>query len=378
TAGACRCAASAPRPMPAAARVRRRPWPARRRQVRSNAAPQPRCGRAEEGPPQGEEERRRGPGPHQEHVQQHDRLDHRPQRCRDRVGVRGPRRVQGLAQVHAVRGPDGRRERRAQGRRARHEEGGRVREGPRFRPGDRDPFAAGRRPRGRHDLRRHAAAAQRLPYAQAAAGLGEGGTNMARYTGPMTRKSRRLKVDLVGGDQAFERRPYPPGQHGRIRVKETEYLLQMQEKQKARYAYGVLEKQFRRYYDEANRRPGKTGDNLLQILESRLDNVVYRAGLARTRRMARQRVSHGHFLVNGEKVNIPSYRVAQYDIIDVRPKSLNMDPVIIAKETLGDRPVPAWLQVVPSNLRILVHQLPERAQIDTQVNEQLIVELYSK
>ena len=134
---------------------------------------------------------------------------------------------------------------------------------------------------------------------------------MARYTGPMTRKSRRLKVDLVGGDQAFERRPYPPGQHGRIRIKETEYLLQMQEKQKARFAYGVLEKQFRRYYEEANRREGKTGDNLLQILESRLDNVVYRAGLARTRRMARQLVNHGHFLVNGKRVNIPSYRVAQ-------------------------------------------------------------------
>lgn len=201
---------------------------------------------------------------------------------------------------------------------------------------------------------------------------------MARYTGPMTRKSRRLKVDLVGGDQAFERRPYPPGQHGRIRIKETEYLLQMQEKQKARFAYGVLEKQFRRYYEEANRRQGKTGDNLLQILESRLDNVVYRAGLARTRRMARQLVNHGHFLVNGQKVDIPSYRVQQYDVIDVRPKSLNTDPFIIAKETFGDRPIPAWLQVVPSNLRILVHQLPERAQIDTQVTEQLIVELYSK
>ena len=163
---------------------------------------------------------------------------------------------------------------------------------------------------------------------------------MARYTGPMTRKSRRLKVDLVGGDQAFERRPYPPGQHGRIRIKETEYLLQMQEKQKARFAYGVLEKQFRRYYEEANRRQGKTGDNLLQILETRLDNVVYRAGLARTRRMARQLVSHGHFVVNGKKVDIPSYRVSQYDIIDVRPKSLATDPFIIAKELLGDRPVP--------------------------------------
>ena len=170
---------------------------------------------------------------------------------------------------------------------------------------------------------------------------------MARYTGPMTRKSRRLKVDLVGGDQAFERRPYPPGQHGRIRIKETEYLLQMQEKQKARFAYGVLEKQFRRYYEEANRREGKTGDNLLQILESRLDNVVYRAGLARTRRMARQLVNHGHFLVNGQQVDIPSYRVVAYDIIDVKPKSLATDPFIIAKELVGDRPIPAWLQVVP-------------------------------
>ncbi|MDA3625036.1 30S ribosomal protein S4 [Saccharopolyspora sp. WRP15-2] len=201
---------------------------------------------------------------------------------------------------------------------------------------------------------------------------------MARYTGPATRKSRRLKVDLVGGDQAFERRPYPPGQHGRARIKETEYLLQLQEKQKARFTYGVLEKQFRNYYEEANRRPGKTGDNLLQLLESRLDNVVYRAGLARTRRMARQLVSHGHFLVNGKKVNVPSFQVSKWDIIDVKPKAMGTTPFIIAKETLGERPVPAWLQVVPSNLRILVHQRPERAQIDTPVTEQLIVELYSK
>jgi len=201
---------------------------------------------------------------------------------------------------------------------------------------------------------------------------------MARYTGPMTRKSRRLKVDLVGGDQAFERRPYPPGQHGRIRIKETEYLLQMQEKQKARFGYGVLERQFRRYYEEANRRPGKTGDTLLQILESRLDNVVYRAGLARTRRAARQLVSHGHFLVNGHKVDIPSFRVTPYDIIDVKPKSLETVPFQLAQATFGDRPVPAWLQVVPNKLRVLVHSLPVRAQIDIPVQEQLIVELYSK
>ncbi|MPY80232.1 MAG: 30S ribosomal protein S4 [Actinophytocola sp.] len=201
---------------------------------------------------------------------------------------------------------------------------------------------------------------------------------MARYTGPATRKSRRLKVDLVGGDKAFERRPYPPGQHGRGRIKESEYLLQLQEKQKARFTYGILERQFRRYYEEAVRRQGKTGENLLQILETRLDNVVYRAGIARTRRQARQLVSHGHFIVNGKKVNIPSYRVSKFDIIDIKPKSMNMLPFVAAKESFGDRPIPGWLQVVPSSLRVLVHQLPERAQIDVPVQEQLIVELYSK
>ncbi|MCC3315833.1 30S ribosomal protein S4 [Nocardia africana] len=201
---------------------------------------------------------------------------------------------------------------------------------------------------------------------------------MARYTGPITRKSRRLRVDLVGGDQAFERRPYPPGQHGRARIKESEYLLQLQEKQKARFTYGVMEKQFRRYYEEANRRKGKTGDNMLQLLESRLDNVVYRAGLARTRRQARQLVSHGHFLVNNRKVNVPSFQVSQYDIIDVKEKSLPTLPFQVARETQGDRPIPGWLQVVPNRLRILVHQLPERAQIDVPLNEQLIVEYYSK
>ena len=128
---------------------------------------------------------------------------------------------------------------------------------------------------------------------------------MARYTGPMTKKSRRLGVDLVGGDSAFERRPYPPGQHGRGRIKESEYLLQLREKQKARFTYGVLEKQFHNYYVEASRRAGKTGDNLLQLLECRLDNVVYRAGFARTRRHARQLVVHGHFRVNGQQGRHP-------------------------------------------------------------------------
>ncbi|MPZ63071.1 MAG: 30S ribosomal protein S4 [Propionibacteriales bacterium] len=201
---------------------------------------------------------------------------------------------------------------------------------------------------------------------------------MARYTGPMTKKSRRLGDDLVGGDRAFERRPYPPGQHGRGRIKESEYLLQLREKQKARYTYGVLEKQFRRYYQQAHRRGGKTGDNLLQLLEGRLDNVVYRAGFARTRRQARQMVTHGHLVVNGQKVNIPSYQVSAHDVIDVRPKSIEMTPFIVARETHGDRQVPAWLEVLPSRMRILVHQLPVREQIDLPVQEQLIVEYYSK
>ena len=201
---------------------------------------------------------------------------------------------------------------------------------------------------------------------------------MARYTGPATRVSRRLRVDLVCGDMAFERRPYPPGQAGRNRIKESEYLLQLQEKQKAKYTYGVLERQFRRYYAEANRLPGKTGDNLVILLESRLDNVVYRAGLARTRRQARQLVSHGHFTVNGKNINVPSYKVTQYDIIDVRDRSKKMEWFEDAQDALIDANVPAWLQVVPDTLRILVHQLPERAQIDIPLQEQLIVELYSK
>jgi len=201
---------------------------------------------------------------------------------------------------------------------------------------------------------------------------------MARYTGPMTKKSRRLKVDLIGGDKSFEARPFPPGEHGRDRVQEKEYLHQLQEKQKARFTYGVMEKQFRRYYAEAAGRRGKTGETLLQILESRLDNVIYRTGLAQTRRAARQIVTHGHFLVNGLRVDIPSYRVSQYDIISVRPKSVNTLPFELARQTLGDRPIPGWMQVVPDTLDVLIHQLPVRQQIDTILTEQLIVELYSK
>jgi small subunit ribosomal protein S4 len=193
----------------------------------------------------------------------------------------------------------------------------------------------------------------------------------------MTKKSRRLGVDLVGGDKAFERRPYPPGMHGRGRPKESEYLLQLREKQKARYSYGVLEKQFRRYYEEASRRSGKTGDNLLQILESRLDNVVYRSGLARTRRQARQLVVHGHFTVNGVKVNIPSYQLKKGDVVALGAKAQKMIVIRHNLDTI-DRAVPMWLEVEASDHKATVRELPLREQIDVPVREQLIVELYSK
>ncbi|ETK33146.1 30S ribosomal protein S4 [Microbispora corallina] len=208
---------------------------------------------------------------------------------------------------------------------------------------------------------------------------------MARYTGPDCKLCRREKTKLfLKGKKCesakcpIEIRPYPPGEHGRGRPKESEYQLQLREKQKTRRIYGVLEKQFHNYYEEANRKTGKTGENLLQILESRLDNVVYRAGFAESRDAARQQVRHGHFLVNGKKVDIPSYRVREHDIVEVREKSRNLMPYEVARATAGDRTVPAWLGVSPEAMRVLVHQLPVRQQIDTLVQEQLIVELYSK
>src|ERR1041385_7480782 len=208
---------------------------------------------------------------------------------------------------------------------------------------------------------------------------------MARYTGADCKRCRREKMKLfLKGAKCdspkcpIEIRPYPPGEHGRNRPKESEYLLQIREKQKAKRIYGVLERQFHTYYEEATRKRGKTGEAMLQILESRLDNVVYRAGFAKSRDMARQLVGHGHILVNGKKVNIPSYRVAEADIIEVRAKSHEMTPFIVARAEAGERPTPAWLEVIPDKMRVLGHSLPTRAQVDTQVSEQLIVEYYSK
>jgi small subunit ribosomal protein S4 len=208
---------------------------------------------------------------------------------------------------------------------------------------------------------------------------------MARYTGADCRRCRREKMKLFlkgskceGPKCPIEIRPYPPGQHGRGRSKDSEYLLQLREKQKAKRIYGVLEKQFGGYYQEANRKQGKTGDVLLQILESRLDNVVYRAGFAKSRDMARQVVRHGHILVNGKKVDIPSYRVGENDIVEVREKSRELTPFVIARAEAGSRPLPAWIEVIANQMKILVHSLPARQVIDTPVQEQLIVELYSK
>ena len=208
---------------------------------------------------------------------------------------------------------------------------------------------------------------------------------MARYTGADCKLCRREKMKLfLKGSKCdspkcpIEIRPYPPGEHGRGRPKESEYLVQIREKQKARRIYGVLERQFANYYHEASRKRGITGENLLQLLESRLDNVVYRAGFAKSRDMARQLVRHGHFLVNGKKVNIPSYRLAENDIVDVRTKSQELTPFVVARAEAGERQTPAWLEVISDKMRVLVHSLPARAQIDTQVQEQLIVEYYSK
>ncbi|MBC8364575.1 MAG: 30S ribosomal protein S4 [Actinobacteria bacterium] len=205
---------------------------------------------------------------------------------------------------------------------------------------------------------------------------------MSRYTGPRARISRRLGTNIFGtkGETiALDKRPYPPGEHGRTRRRpnQSEYLVQLQEKQKARFSYGLTEKQFRRIYDEANRREGVTGENMLRFLELRLDNVVYRAGLAATRPQARQMVNHGHFDVNGRRVDIPSFRVRQGDVVSLRPKARDMVIVRWNIDVL-DRQAPAWLDVGGDGFEVTVRELPVRDQIDIPVREHLIVELYSK
>jgi small subunit ribosomal protein S4 len=207
---------------------------------------------------------------------------------------------------------------------------------------------------------------------------------MARYTGPVCRLCRREKMKLfLKGPKCdsmkcpIERRPYPPGEHGRGRIRESEYMIQLREKQKARRIYGVLEKQFRRMYEEATRQKGITGENLLRMLETRLDSVVFRAGYAASRNQGRQLVRHGHVAVNGKRVTIPSYQVRKGDVVELRERAQNMIVIRHNLDTL-DRSVPPWLEVDGSGMKATVRDLPLREHIDVPVREQLIVELYSK
>jgi small subunit ribosomal protein S4 len=207
---------------------------------------------------------------------------------------------------------------------------------------------------------------------------------MARYTGPVCRLCRRERMKLfLKGPKCdsmkcpIERRPYPPGDHGRGRIRESEYLLQLREKQKARRIYGVLEKQFRNLYEEANRQDGITGENLLRMLEQRLDNVAFRAGWGASRNQARQLVRHGHVQVNGRRVTIPSYSVRKGDVVALREKSQSLIIIRHNLDTL-DRTLPPWLEGGEAGMAVTVRDLPLREHIDVPVRESLIVELYSK
>jgi small subunit ribosomal protein S4 len=209
---------------------------------------------------------------------------------------------------------------------------------------------------------------------------------MARYTGPVCRLCRREKMKLfLKGAKCdtmkcpIERRPYPPGEHGRtqLRRKDSEYLVQLREKQKARRIYGLMEKQFRNLYKEASRQKGVTGENLLRMLELRLDNVAYRAGWGSSRAQARQLVRHGHVSVNGRRVTIPSYTVRKGDVVELREKAKSMIVVRHNLDTI-DRTTPPWLEVGGEGQAVTVRDLPLREHIDVPVREQLIVELYSK
>jgi small subunit ribosomal protein S4 len=201
---------------------------------------------------------------------------------------------------------------------------------------------------------------------------------MARYTGPTSKIARRFREPIFGADKALEKKNYPPGQHGNTkkRAKQSEYAIQLMEKQKAKYTYGILEKQFARTFDKAARSHGITGEVLLQLIESRLDNVVYRLGIAPTRRGARQLVSHAHITVNGAMVNIASYTLKPGDVVGVREKSKSME--IITNSTSGAVNKHPWLDFDKSTLSGKFLSRPERSQIPENIKEQLIVELYSK
>jgi small subunit ribosomal protein S4 len=209
---------------------------------------------------------------------------------------------------------------------------------------------------------------------------------MARYRGAVCRLCRRegeklfLKGERCATEKcAIERRAYAPGQHGQgRRLRTTQFGLQLREKQKARRIYGILERQFRNYFQEAARLPGVTGQNLLQILESRLDNLVYRMGFAPSRPASRQLVLHGHFMVNGRRVSIPSYRLQPGDVVSVREKSRSLKPIQDSLESRGGRDLPDWLEISAKAMKGRYLRSPLRENIPTSVQENLIVELYSK
>ena len=202
---------------------------------------------------------------------------------------------------------------------------------------------------------------------------------MARYIGPKSRIARKFGEPIFGADKVLSKKNYAPGQHGNSRKRKTsEYGIQLKEKQKAKYTYGVLEKQFSNLFDKATRTKGITGEVLLQLLESRLDNVVFRLGFARTRKEARQIVDHKHVLVNGKQVNIPSYLVKAGDVIEIKEKAKGSQRYKDIVEVTSGRLVPAWIEADPENLRGTVKSLPTRDEIDVPVDEMLIVELYSK
>ena len=207
---------------------------------------------------------------------------------------------------------------------------------------------------------------------------------MARYTGPVCRLCRREKMKLfLKGPKCdspkcpLEKRPYPPGEHGRGRIRESEYMLQLREKQKARRIYGVLEKQFRNMFAEADRQQGITGENLLRMLEQRLDNLVFRAGWGASRSQSRQFVRHGHVNVNGKRVTIPSYQIRKGDVVSLREKAKAFIVIQHNVDTI-DRATPPWLEKAAEAMSVTVRDLPLREHIDVPVRESLIVELYSK
>lgn len=205
----------------------------------------------------------------------------------------------------------------------------------------------------------------------------KGGVTLARYTGPTWKKSRRLGISLSGTGKELEKRPYAPGQHGpNQRKKLSEYGLQLQEKQKLRFMYGLNERQFRRTFDAAAKMKGIHGENFMILLESRLDNLVYRLGLARTRRQARQLVNHGHITVDGSRVDIPSYRVEPGQTIGVREKSRNLD--IIKESVEANNYVPDYLTFDAEKLEGTYTRFPERSELPAEINEAYIVEFYSR